>query len=422
MKRFFAVVAGVAVSAGAFADPVVVLDSVAPTGRTVTVHYTLKDAPAVITLGVETNAAGDAWLPVGGKMVRRVTGHVNRRLAPGSYWVKWISEDNLLAESVGTGKARVVVKAWALDNPPDYIVFNLMGSDDATKTHSVRFYESLDHLPRPITDEIFKRYWYAMRRIPAKGVVWRRGSPTTEANHDAAETPHYVKLTQDYYIGVYLMTDAHYKHYYYYYEQEDYGSGKVLKTPVLTPSGCMNYNTVRGADSAYVWPESGHDVDPTKILGTLRTRFPGYDFDLATCAQWEFACRAGAGTRYYWGDAAANLQDPDDVFFRYAWASTGHSVGLKEPNAFGLYDMIGLAREVCLDWLEIYPNVTDPEHPVEDPKGPSTEDHTLDSRSARGLTSTYEPYLRIAIRMWDESPSRYAVDTGLRPVIPAVIP
>ena len=87
---------------------------------------------------------------------------------------------------------------------------------------------------------------------------------------------------------------------------------------------------------------------------------------LPTEAQWEYACRAGSSTRYYTGDTEAHL----DRAGWYAGNSGNklHSVGEKEPNDFGLYDMHGNIFEWCLDGPRKYSEqmMSDPVGPVED--------------------------------------------------------
>ncbi len=67
---------------------------------------------------------------------------------------------------------------------------------------------------------------------------------------------------------------------------------------------------------------------------------------LPTEAEWEYACRAGSTRRYYWGD------EMDDSCCWYEGNSnrTAHSVGIREPNSWGLYDMSGNVGEWCSDW------------------------------------------------------------------------
>ena len=66
-------------------------------------------------------------------------------------------------------------------------------------------------------------------------------------------------------------------------------------------------------------------------------------------AQWEYACKAGTTSRYYWGAKT----DDDYVWCMentwYANMRNPQPVGQKEPNAFGLYDMMGNVGEWCLD-------------------------------------------------------------------------
>lgn len=97
---------------------------------------------------------------------------------------------------------------------------------------------------------------------------------------------------------------------------------------------------------------------------SVKTPLGGVNFRLPTEAEWEYACRAGTKSRYYLGDAESDLE-------RVAWYSKNssnvvHSVGQKEPNPFGLYDMLGNVWEICRDRYGLYQPGK-----AEDPTGPS---------------------------------------------------
>ena len=340
--------------------------------RRVTVKYDLDEA-AVVTMDVLTNGVS-----IGGANIQHVSGDCFRQVAAGNdHIVEWDPYLSWPDQKFGAGVVSVRMTAWALDNTPDYMAVDITATGGAdTQT----YYPAADFVPGGVTNGIYKTTKLLMRKIMAKGVEWTMGSTTLETqNRQAArEATHQVTLTNNYYIGVYEVTQSQWSQ----VATNSTISANFTTERFMRPMEKVCYNEIRlkydsnaaaTADEIanYSWPKK---PNPSSFLGLLRSK-TGLDFDLPSEAQWEFAARAGNGVGY-WNDGSAILNtNPDDnlkLLGRYernggkVLSGTSYIdpaascdvtngtaiVGSYLPNAWGLYDMHGNVWEWCLDWSQ----------------------------------------------------------------------
>ena len=247
----------------------------------------------------------------------------------------------------------------------------------AAQPNTQTYYPAADFIPGGIlSNTIYRTTKLVMRKIMAKDVEWTMGSTTLETQRNATrEATHQVTLTNNYYIGVFPVTQAQWDLIQPSRTVPSYFNNAVDRA--MRPVEQVCYNEIRNAansmtaNTTYNWP---NDPNPSSFLGKLRTK-TGLDFDLPSEAQWEFAARAGNGDTK-WGDGSGILNtDKDanlDLLGRYernggkvqsgsSYANPAQScgatngtaiVGSYAPNDWGLYDTAGNVWEWCLDWYE----------------------------------------------------------------------
>ena len=391
------------------------------TGK-VTVRYTL-DAPAVVTIDVTTNCEGRA-VSIGRAKVARAVGDVNMLISDTesvhtAYWLPF-AEDGSAA--VDLGAADIVLRTWATNAPPDYMVIDL------TNTGRIHYYEDVSELPYGIESDAYRTDMFVMRRIHAANVEWEMS---------AGGSLHMVTLTNDYYIAVFEMTHQQCENITGWAKGTDkYSRFKEADSLATRPVDWMRLpswaDASQGMRFPFNWPnedrEVAHTVKDYCLVGKMRTKTGlGIYLDLPTEAQWEYAARAGTSrtalpdgtsltvetggedpglSRYarykynggYVKDAGGTYSEPD-----YATATSANGtarVGSYEPNAWGLYDMLGNVAEWCLDRYAAFTS-----DPVTDPVGAASG-----NMSVRGGHWAAEPnacrlYSRTSVNHWIETTS-----------------
>ncbi len=367
--------------------------------RLVTIGYTV-DQDCIVTVDVLTNGVS-----IGESNFTNMTGDVNKKVASGTRTICWQPTKSWPDHRIAAGDMTVEVKAWPLCAPPPYMVVDLYQDGDGYLGDGefVHYFASTNAFPGGFGARVYKTNTIVMRHIPAAGVKWRMGMSAADATaigsvkdvevmsgtgvtYGSSETAHYVTLTNDYWIGVYPITQAQAKRFTsegtsYISPSGDFSWSGIDRE--VHPVHSMSYDAIRGTTSENInWPTTGDAVKG--YLQKFRDRTGGLKFDLPTDAQWEFACRAGEAAQLYDGASVAiggsQVSNPWPIIGNIGWMLyqfNGNSqlanltrpqpVGLKAPNNYGLYDMVGNVWEWCLDWYDCPASAE-----AVDPRGPDT--------------------------------------------------
>lgn len=191
---------------------------------------------------------------------------------------------------------------------------------------------------------------YAM--VPIPGGEFLMGSPETEKGRKPDESPrHRVKIAP-FWMAKFEITWNEYELFMYPEDEKKLAralTGEVyvdaLADAVTRPS--KPYVEMSFGMGKYGYPAISMTQHAANKYCHWLSAKTGHFYRLPTEAEWEYACRAGSTTAYFFGDDPADLDD-------YAWSANNsdfkyQKVGKRKPNPWGLYDMYGNVVEWCLD-------------------------------------------------------------------------
>lgn len=247
-------------------------------------------------------------------------------------------------------------------------------------------------------DTSFKKYEQAIAGTPVKFTMvpipagsFTIGSPAKDKMKEADEMPQRTIQLSPFWMGAYEVTFDEFNLFFL-----DGSLSQNIPTDAVTRPSSPYIDMTLGMGK-----EGGFPANSMQQYGALMYckwlyKKTGIFYRLPTEAEWEYACRAGTASAYPPGDDASKLDE-------YAWYSNNsenkyHKVGLKKPNAWGLYDMLGNVGEWVLDQYQpdYYTSLTDGViDPVRKPdakyprvvKGGAYNDEAKNLRSANRLMS-----------------------------------
>lgn len=186
-----------------------------------------------------------------------------------------------------------------------------------------------------------------LEMVAIPGGTFMMGAPENEQDSGDHERPQHQVTVQPFFMGKYSVTQAQWR--------------AVAALPQVNKQLDPNPSQFKGDDRP-VEQISWYDALEFCARLNFRINFTaGRDYRLPSEAEWEYACRAGTTTPFYFGETITTDLANYNGNYTYGNAPKGEyrgettTVGSFPPNGFGLYDMHGNVWEWCADtWHENY--------------------------------------------------------------------
>lgn len=180
------------------------------------------------------------------------------------------------------------------------------------------------------------------KMVPVPSGKFLIGSPSTEKNRENNEGPQRTIQLSAFWMGAYEVTRDEFD----VFLKDETTSLNVDVDAITRPSPqYIDFSQGMGKEGGF--PANSMSQYSALMYCRWLYQKTGIFYRLPTEAEWEYACRAGTNTVYYFGNDAVQLE-------KYAWFGVNsgekfQKVGQKLPNAWGLYDMLGNLMEWTLD-------------------------------------------------------------------------
>jgi len=190
--------------------------------------------------------------------------------------------------------------------------------------------------------------------VPIPAGSFEMGSPATEAHHAKDEEPQHPVQIAPFWMGTKEVTWDEYEQFAFSFDlkkKKRDGIDPAKQSEWEQKADAVTRPTAPYADETFGFGRTGQPVICITHHAAMEycrwlSAKTGKIYRLPTEAEWEYACRAGTKTAYFWGD------DPEKIN-EYAWdvnnAEKPMPVAKKKPSPWGLFDIHGNVAEWCLD-------------------------------------------------------------------------